>query len=464
MGSRTVIGIVVALCLCLAGAFVSGLLLQQHHGEAGAVATVNAVCGDGQTSGCEEVASSAWSSFAGWPVAGYGLVFYLALTALLAFALLAPGELRGPLGLLAVLILLAGLLVDLGLLALQAFVIHAWCHLCLLTYVLSALAAVALVPAARLARGQVRAALQRSEARLALGGWVLSVLAIVGLAVATDALLATRAEDRQRGLLGAPAPPATTATPPAAPAAVAEATPTTPPPIAAPPAGADQATFWRERAQQLQATLDDPRKLETYFTEKARLEFDSAKAEAIDLSDITPRGPAAAPVKVVEYSDFLCPFCRNLGLALAQFVPQAGGRVAVYFKNYPLDTSCNPKLTRSLHPGACNLAMGAICAERQGRFEAFHDKVFATELRNPQPADVVRLAGEAGLDTQGLQACLADPKTRAVLDAQIEEANRLDVQATPTLYINGKKLPRINDFVATVDAEARKKGFPPLNP
>ena len=71
--------IVAALCLCLAGAAVSGLLLMQHHGEGPAVSAVNQACGDGQTSGCEDVARSSWSRFAGLPVAAYGLAFYISL-------------------------------------------------------------------------------------------------------------------------------------------------------------------------------------------------------------------------------------------------------------------------------------------------------------------------------------------------------------------------------------------------
>jgi protein-disulfide isomerase len=184
----------------------------------------------------------------------------------------------------------------------------------------------------------------------------------------------------------------------------------------------------------------------------------------LDVANAPLRGPATAPAKVVEFSDFMCPFCRNLAGALSQFVPQAGGRVAVYFMNYPLDNTCNPKLPRATHPGACNLALGAVCAQYQGKFEAYHDRVFSTELKNPQPADVVRLAGEAGLNASALEGCLDDPKTKADLAAQIAEGNRVGITATPTLYINGKKLPRINDFVPVVDKEARKKGFAPLAP
>ena len=89
--------------------------------------------------------------------------------------------------------------------------------------------------------------------------------------------------------------------------------------------------------------------------------------------------------------------------------------------------------------------------------------MFSTELRTPRPADVVRLAGEAGLDAAALEGCLDDPKTKADLAAQIAEGRRLGSTRRPTLYINGKKLPRIKDFVAVVDKEARKKGFPPLS-
>ena len=179
--------------------------------------------------------------------------------------------------------------------------------------------------------------------------------------------------------------------------------------------------------------------------------------EPIDLANLPARGPASAPVTVVEYSDFMCPFCRSLAAALQQFVPQAGGRLAVYFKNFPLDSSCNAKLTRAVHPGSCTLALGAICAQNQGKFEAYHDRVFGSELKSPQPADVVRLAGEAGLNAAAMEGCLDDPQTKATLAAQIAEGNRLGVTSTPTVYINGKKLPRINDFVAVVDRRRRRR-------
>ena len=309
------------------------------------------------------------------------------------------------------------------------------------------------------------AAAGRPDGRLALAGWALGTLAVAGAVFAANATLVSRAARRQANLLGAPVAAA-----PAAAPAPAPASPGTPAVAASPsaspeaPAGPQDAKYWQERAQKLQSTIDDPQKLEAYFSEKAQREYDTSAPTLIDVASAPLKGPATAPAKVVEFSDFMCPFCRNLAGALSQFVPQAGGRVAVYFMNYPLDNTCNPKLPRATHPGACTVALGSICAHYQGKFDAYHDRVFSTELHNPQAADVVRLAGEAGLNAAALEGCLDDPKTKADLAAQIAEGNRLGITATPTLYINGKKLPRINDFVPVVDKEARKKGFPPLNP
>jgi protein-disulfide isomerase/uncharacterized membrane protein len=453
-----------ALCLCLAGAAVSGVLLLQHHGEPRAVSAVKEACGDGQASGCEDVARSAWSSFAGLPVAAYGLAFYLSLAVLLALALAVPAEPRAPLAALALGALALALLVDLALLGVQAFAIRSYCTLCLLTYALGGAALLALLPA-RGAAHAVRSLAAGAEARVALAGWALGTAAVVAAVLAGNGALVARAEVRRATLLGAPAPPAAapSSSAPAAAAADASDGPTRPAETSPVPAAADpDAKAWRDRAEKLQATLDDPQKLEAYFAEKARREFEASVPVSIDTGGVPPKGPATAPVKVVEFSDFLCPFCRNLGLALSQFVPQAGGRVAVYFMNYPLDNACNPRLPRATHPGACHLALGAVCARNQGKFEAYHDRVFQSELRNPQAADVVRIAGDAGLNAAAMEGCLGDPQTRRTLEAEIAEGNRLDVNATPTVFVNGRKLPRLNDFVAVVDKEARKQGFPPL--
>jgi len=226
--------------------------------------------------------------------------------------------------------------------------------------------------------------------------------------------------------------------------------------------GSDELRQAREEAKRLQAILDDPRKVEQYFAEKAQKEFDAAQVQPIDLAGVPTKGPADAPVKVVTYSDFQCPFCRQLALGLNQFLPQSGGRIALYFKNYPLDPKCNANLKQEFHRGACWLALGSLCAQQQGRFWEYHDRVFAREWRGAERADVVRVAAESGLPGAGFEACLDSPQTLGRLKDEIREAASGGVSATPTVFLNGKRLPRIDDFVRMVDQELKRLGAPAL--
>ena len=124
----------------------------------------------------------------------------------------------------------------------------------------------------------------------------------------------------------------------------------------------------RTEIARLQQTLDDPKKYQEYQLSKAAEEFEKAPTEQLDLANLTRKGAANAPIKVVEYSDFLCPYCQAFAKAITAYVPKSRGRVAVYFKNYPLDQACQSGLKRTVHPGACKLALGGICAQKQGRF------------------------------------------------------------------------------------------------
>jgi 2-hydroxychromene-2-carboxylate isomerase len=88
--------------------------------------------------------------------------------------------------------------------------------------------------------------------------------------------------------------------------------------------------------------------------------------------------------------------------------------------------------------------------------------VYANPLVNPGPADIQRIATEAGLDTAALDACLKSSRPRDALLSQLAEAQTGGVSGTPTLFVNGKRLPRLNDFTQTVDKEAARLGLPPL--
>jgi protein-disulfide isomerase/uncharacterized membrane protein len=472
MTTRTRLSIVIVLAIL--GASLSGLLLLEHHGESLASATVDALCGEGNQSGCDTVNRSAYSQVAGMPLAAIGLVFCLSLALLLGLSLLASDAVGEAAGVLALGALALALAVDVVLLGIQAFAIRAFCKLCLATYVVNAASLLLLLPLRREAR-TVKESLRGGEARLALAGWAAATLAVGAAVASAEGLLAAREAQRIATLLGSPVretpalPPASTPAPPAAPSAAA--TPTAGAvAVGAEPAGADadryrdEARAAQEQARRLQEILDDPQKLQKYLEEKAAREFDTAPAQTFDLSKTPSEGPSSASIRIVTFSDFLCPWCRNLAQGLSGFLPQSGGRVTLYFKHYPLDQTCNDNLKGTVHAGACGMALGGICAHEQGHFWQYHDKVFESTFTNPTRDDVVKVAGDVGLNVPAFESCLASPRAKERLAAEIQEGRRVSVSATPTVFINGKKLPNLNSFMLAIDKESKRLGLPPLAP
>jgi protein-disulfide isomerase/uncharacterized membrane protein len=441
--------------LCLTAAAISGLLLLQHHGEPLATASVQALCGP--ASGCDRVLKSPYARIGGVPWAAVGLLFYLSLALLPLLALLTDTETRSLAGAFLLVALGAAVFVDIGLLSIQIGAIKDYCRFCLSTYVLNVLAVVAVLPVI----GKVPAlgrALQDRQGRLLLAGWLTSGASLAGGLWAAEVGLTSRERERESRMLGGPV------------AALASPV-TTPHPVrpidAGPPdlkTSQEEARAAREEARRLQEILDDPRKLQQYLDEKAARDFEQAPVQSLKLDAVPFNGPVQAPIRVVEFSDFLCPYCRGIAGAFANYIPKSAGRVVVYFKNYPLDQECNANIKPSVHPGACWVALGGLCAQDQGRFWPYHDKVFSTPLNKPEAKDVVKLATEVGLDGSRLDKCMRDPRTKARLSAEIAEGHGAGVEGTPTLYINGRRLPRINDFIQAVDKEAARLGLPRANP
>ncbi len=385
--------LLIAVVLCLLGAGVSGLLLLQHHGERAATATVNQVCGEGQESGCDIVNQSAYSAVFGVPLAAIGLFFYLSLIVLMTLGLLAP-EVRDSAAATALALVVIALVLDVGLLALQAVAIKAFCKLCLLTYVLNAAVIFVLLPARRALRARSAACRRRSKAASSWpDGWPGS-LAVAAAVAGAQSTLTLRASARGRALIGladafrsglgasAAAPAAPLPSPPPRSRVLRPVRRAADVHRRGAPAGGE-AQHYKELAEKLQQTLDDPQKLDQYFAAKASQEFDKAQVQSMDLTEVPSKGAANAPVQIVEYFDYLCPFCRQLSAALDAFLPQAGNRIVVYYKNYPLDQACNNQMKQTIHAGACWLAMGGICAGYQGKFAAYQGKVMTTE--SPQP-------------------------------------------------------------------------------
>jgi protein-disulfide isomerase len=170
-------------------------------------------------------------------------------------------------------------------------------------------------------------------------------------------------------------------------------------------------------------------------------------------------GPLDAPVTIVEYSDFQCPYCKEASGAIKFLVDEYEGRVRLVFKDFPLDKSCNESLRAQLHPLGCQAAVMARCAYAQGKFWEMHDALF--KLRDMTPETLDALPGRLGLENESFAACVEDPSTLEAVRHDIEEGQSLGVNATPSLFVNGRRAPSyFNDSLESIIDHILASGSP----
>jgi len=151
---------------------------------------------------------------------------------------------------------------------------------------------------------------------------------------------------------------------------------------------------------------------------------------AVSIQGAPFKGGDKAPVTIVEFSDFHCPFCKRVVPTLAQLESKYGDKVKLVFRDFPIE---------SLHPGALKAHQAARCADEQGKFWAYHDKLFAGPA-NSSPELFTRFAKEVGLEPVAFETCLGSGKHQAAIQKDIAEGQRLGVGGTPAFFINGRPL------------------------
>lgn len=162
------------------------------------------------------------------------------------------------------------------------------------------------------------------------------------------------------------------------------------------------------------------------------------------------RGPASAPVTIVSFADYECPYCARAAESLEAARAQFGDRVRVVFRDFPLE----------FHQNAVPAAIAARCAGAQGKYWAMHDKLFEDQ-RALDPPSLKAHAAAIGLDAAKFDACFADPQHLAAIAADQEAGKKLGVEGTPAFFVNGIPMSGAQPteaFVAAIEAElARKK-------
>ena len=229
----------------------------------------------------------------------------------------------------------------------------------------------------------------------------------------------------------------------------------------------DVAAFYQANQARVQgATLDQVRQpIKNYLTqqrmETVREEFlDTLRAKTPVKMSLEPprltiatagspsRGPASAPVEIVEFSDFQCPFCLRAHPTVDQVLKTYGDRVRFVYRHYPLPG----------HPAARPAAEASECAAEQGKFWPYHDRLFATQSKLSD-ADLKQDAVELGMDGAKFNACVDSHKYAAKVESDLRAGQEAGVDGTPAFFINGRLISGAQPFEAfkkVIDEELQR--------
>ena len=167
----------------------------------------------------------------------------------------------------------------------------------------------------------------------------------------------------------------------------------------------------------------------------------------VDVGNAPVRGPKNAPITVVLFSDFQCPFCGRVEPSITELEKAYPGKVRVAWKNYPLP----------FHNNAKPAAEAALAANEQGKFWQMHDILFKNQ-QALTAADLEKYAKEIGLDLGKFKAAIDSHKFAAQIEADTKQGSSLGVQGTPAAFVNGNLVSGaqpVEAFKKIVDAELK---------
>ena len=165
------------------------------------------------------------------------------------------------------------------------------------------------------------------------------------------------------------------------------------------------------------------------------------------------KGPEAAPITIVGFSDYECSFCGRALPTIKQLQDRYGDLVRVVYSDYVLPS----------HRNAPKAAEAAHCAGDQGKFWEMHDYLFANQ-RDLSPITAIKYAGELKLDQKAFENCIGSGKHKATWQAAHAEGERVGVRSTPTFFINGRMIigaASPETFMSVVDDELSRLGVKP---
>ncbi len=161
------------------------------------------------------------------------------------------------------------------------------------------------------------------------------------------------------------------------------------------------------------------------------------------------RGPDSAPITIVEFSDFQCPFCSRAVKTVDEVLKAYPDKVKLVFRQFPLD----------FHKEAPKAAEASLCAQDQNKFWEYHDALFANQ-QALKVEDLKAHAKKVGLDSAKFDQCLDSGEKAAVVKADQEAGSKVGVTGTPAFFINGILLSGaqpFDEFKSVIDNELKAK-------
>ena len=149
------------------------------------------------------------------------------------------------------------------------------------------------------------------------------------------------------------------------------------------------------------------------------------------------KGPKDAPITLIVFSDYECPFCRRAEPTVEQVLKAYEGKIRYVFRDYPLP----------FHSKARPAAVAANCAIPQGKYWEFNQKLFTADLG---PEGFKKIAGEVGIDQKKFDECVAKNDQKSI-DKDVEDGSEVGVNGTPAFFINGRMLSGAQPFEAFKD-------------
>ena len=156
--------------------------------------------------------------------------------------------------------------------------------------------------------------------------------------------------------------------------------------------------------------------------------FAPDRVKPVDASDSPSKGPATAPVTIVEWADFECPYCRHAAPLLDKLVDRHRGKVRLVYKFYPLQN----------HAHGESAARAAVAAMKQGKFWEMHHALFEHQDAM-EPRDIEKYAREIGLDMAKFKADWESEATADRVSRDRKQGDALSLSGTPAVFINGRE-------------------------